>query len=251
MTKSQANGQAPPFMSSWNRRLRDARGVQVALGTLAAAYLRLVWRTAHFTVEPPDFYDRVATDLPVIIAMWHGQHFMMPFVKRAEHRVMTLISRHRDGEVNAIAAERLGIGTVRGSGAHAGGHDRKGGATAFRAMNAALRDGCNVALTADVPKVARVCGIGIVKLARASGRAIYPIAVATSRRIELSNWDRSALNLPFGRGAIIAGDPIRVPPDADDAALESYRGMVQAALDAATARAYAIVDGSQADASRA
>lgn len=238
-------------MSSWNRRLRDARWVQQTLGTLAAAYLRLVWRTAHFTVEPSDFYDRVAPDLPVIIAMWHGQHFMMPFVKRAEHRVMTLISRHRDGEVNAVAAERLGIGTVRGSGAHGGGHERKGGATAFRVMITALRDGCNVALTADVPKVARVCGIGIVKLARASGRVIYPIAVATSRRIELSNWDRSALNLPFGRGAIVAGDPIRIPPDADDAALESYRRAVQAALDAVTARAYAIVDGSPADATRA
>jgi lysophospholipid acyltransferase (LPLAT)-like uncharacterized protein len=229
-------------MPSWNRRLGETRWVQAALGMLAAHYLRLVWRTAHFTIEPADFYDRVAPDLPVIIAMWHGQHFMMPFVKRAEHRVKTLISRHRDGEVNAIIAERLGVGTVRGSGTHGGRHDRKGGAAAFRAMLSALGEGCNMALTADVPKVARVCGVGIVKLSRASGRAIYPVAVATSRRIELANWDRSSLNLPFGRGAIVAGDPIRVPRNADDAALESYRSMVKTKLDAATARAYDIVD---------
>src|SRR5215471_13735443 len=121
-------------MASWSRRIGGTRSVQVTLGAVAAAYLRLVWKTSRFAVEPPDFYDRVAPDLPVIIAMWHGQHFMMPFVKRAEHRVKTLISRHRDGEVNAIIAERLGVGTVRGSGTHGGRHDRKGGATSFRAM---------------------------------------------------------------------------------------------------------------------
>jgi len=237
-------------MSSWNRRIREARWAQVTLGALAASYLRLVWRTARFSIEPPDFYERVAPDLPVIVAMWHGQHFMVPFVKRAEHRVKVLISRHRDGEVNAIAAERLGVRTVRGSGNHGGRHDRKGGVTAFRTMLAALAEGYNMALTADVPKVARVCGPGIVKLARASGRAIYPIAVATSHRVELSNWDRSAFNLPFGRGAIVAGDPIRVPHDADDAALEAFRRQVQSGLDGATARAYAIVDRRGRDAIR-
>ena len=69
----------------------------------------------------------------------------------------------------------------------------------------ALADGYSMALTADVPKVSRVAGLGIVMLARASGRPIYPVAVATSRRIELDNWDRTAINLPFGRGAIVVG----------------------------------------------
>jgi lysophospholipid acyltransferase (LPLAT)-like uncharacterized protein len=229
-------------MASWSRRIGRARWVQITLGAGAAAYLRVVWKTCRFVVEPPDFYQRVGPDLPVIIAMWHGQHFMMPFVRRAEHRVKVLISRHRDGEINAIAAERLGIRVVRGSGHPGGRATRKGGITAFRAMLTALDDGYNMALTADVPKVARVCGLGIVKLARRSGRAIYPIAVATSRRVELANWDRSALNLPFGRGAIVADDPIRVPQDADDAALESYRLEVEAGLNRATERAYAVVD---------
>jgi lysophospholipid acyltransferase (LPLAT)-like uncharacterized protein len=229
-------------MASWSRRIGGARWVQVTLGGLAAAYLQLVWKTSRFALEPPDFYQRVGPDLPVIIAMWHGQHFMMPFLKRAEHRVKVLISRHRDGEINAIAAERLGIRVVRGSGHPGGQGSRKGGVTAFRAMLTALDEGHNMALTADVPKVARVCGLGIVKLARRSGRAIYPVAVATSRRIELANWDRSALNLPFGRGAIVIDDPIWVPQDADDAALESYRLEVEAGLNRATKRAYAVVD---------
>ena len=52
-------------------------------------------------------------------------------------------------------------------------------------MLIALEEGYNVALTADVPKVARVCGPGIVKLASMSGRPIYPVAIATSPRPEL------------------------------------------------------------------
>jgi lysophospholipid acyltransferase (LPLAT)-like uncharacterized protein len=174
----------------------------------------------------------------------------MPFVKRAEHRVKVLISRHRDGEINALAAERLGIGVVRGSGHPGGRAASKGGVTAFRAMLAALDEGYTMALTADVPKVSRICGLGIVKLARRSGRAIYPVAVATSHRIELANWDRSALNLPFGRGAIVADDPIRIPQDADDTALEGYRLAVEAGLNRATERAYAAVDARGAGAHR-
>ena len=149
-------------------------------------------------------------ELPMIVAMWHGQHFMMPFVRR-HHRVKVLISRHRDGEINAIAAERLGIGTIRGSGDHNRRYDRKGGVGAFKAMLAALQDGWTMALTADIPKVSRKAGPGIVKLAQLSGRPIIPVAVATSRRIEVDNWDRSDVNLPFSRGAMVFGDPIRVP----------------------------------------
>ena len=225
-----------------SRRIAGTPFAQKAIGIVASQYLRLVWKTSRFVVEPPDIYDRVVPDLPVILAMWHGQHFLMPFIKLKEHRAKVLVSHHRDGEINAIVAERLGVGTIRGSGTHGSDIVRKGGLSAFNQMLEALEDGYSLAVTADVPKVARVAGLGIVKLAQMSGRAIYPIAMATSRRIEMSNWDRTTVNLPFARGATIVPEPIRVPPDADDAALEAARAAVEARLAAATARAYAIVD---------
>ena len=150
---------------------------------------------------------------------------------------------HRDGEINAIAAERLGVGTIRGSGNHAGGFVQKGGVAAFQTMLDALNDGYSVALSADVPKVSRVAGLGIIKLAQASGRPIHSIAIATQRRIVLDNWDRSTINLPFGRGAGVVPEPVRVSPDADDAALEAARQLLEERLNAATRRAYEIVDG--------
>jgi lysophospholipid acyltransferase (LPLAT)-like uncharacterized protein len=224
-----------------SRRIARSPMVQQCIGLLAAEYLRLVWSTCRLTVEPADLYEKVEPQQPVIVAMWHGQHFMAPFLSRG-HRVKVLISRHRDGEINAYAAERLGIGTVRGSGDHGRRFDLKGGVGAFKSMLSALAEGYNMALTADIPKVARVAGLGIIKLARLSGRPIYPVAIATSRRIMLRNWDRSAINLPFGRVAIVSSDPVRVPPDADDATMEQCRVMVERRLSQATDRAYDIVD---------
>ena len=221
--------------------LRSSR-VQRAVGFLAAEYLRLVWRTNKFSLDPLNIYERVEPQQPAIFAFWHGQHFMTPFIKTKEsHRAKVLISRHRDGEFNAIAAERLGIGTIRGSGDHGGAFHRKGGVGAFKEMVRALEDGYNVALTADVPKRSRVVGLGIIMLARESGRPIMPFAMATSRFLRLNNWDHTTINLPFGRGALVGIEEIFVPADADAMAMEALRAKLQTTLNEATRRAYAQV----------
>ena len=49
------------------------------------------------------------------------------------------------------------------------------------------------------------------------------------------------LNLPFGRGAIVAGGPIHVP-SVEGRALEHYRMAVEDGVNAVTRRAYEIVD---------
>ena len=225
------------------RELTRSQRVQRAVGLVAAHYLRLVWFTTRFNIEPVDAYERIPKHAPIILAMWHGQHFLMPFVKPKGLKAKVLISRHRDGEINAVAAERLGIGTIRGSGTHGADFAKKGGVFGFNSLLRALKEGYNVAMTADVPKVSRVAGLGIVKLAQLSGRPIYPIALATRRRIVLDNWDRTTVNLPFGRGGGVAGAPIYVPADADNATLELARRAVEEALNAATSRAYEIADG--------
>jgi lysophospholipid acyltransferase (LPLAT)-like uncharacterized protein len=215
--------------------------VQRAAGFLAAEFLRLVWKTNKFTLDPPNVYDLVEPEMPVILAFWHGQHFMTPFIKRKDYQGKVLISRHRDGEFNALAAERLGIGTVRGSGDHGGAFHRKGGVSAFNEMVRTLADGINMALTADVPKRSRVAGLGIIMLARESGRPIMPFAMATSRFVQLKNWDRTTINMPFGRGVLIGGEVINVPADADRAAMETLRLKLEATLNDATRRAYIAV----------
>jgi len=216
--------------------------LQRALGLLAAEYLRLVWLTNKFSYDPPDVHDQVEPRMPAIFAFWHGQHLLATNASKPSYKVKMLVSRHHDGEVNAIAAERLGVGTIRGSGNHASGFVHKGGVAAFQAMLDALNEGYSVALSADVPKVSRIAGLGIIKLAQASGRPIHAIAIATHWRIVLDNWDRSTINLPFSRGAGVVPEPLHVPADIDDAGLEAARQELENRLNAATRRAYEIVD---------
>ena len=225
------------------RNILRSGWLQRAVGGLTAEFLRLVWLTNRFAFDPPEVYEIVEPQMPAIFAFWHGQHFLTPFIKTKDiHRAKVLISRHRDGEFNAIAAERLGIGTIRGSGDHGSAFQRKGGVGAFKEMVRALEQGYNVALTADVPKRSRIAGLGIIMLARESGRPIMPFAMATSRFWRLKNWDRTTINLPFGRGALVGGEIIRVPPDADAATMEQLRARLEGTLNEATKRAYAQVD---------
>jgi lysophospholipid acyltransferase (LPLAT)-like uncharacterized protein len=223
------------------KRLVSSRAFQKAVGVMAAEYLRLVWMTTRFTIEPEGFVERAQLDCPVIVGIWHGHHYLLPFM-RGDLAFKVLISRHRDGEINAIAAEHLGIGAIRGSGDHGVEFARKGGVGAFRQMLAALAEGCSVTLTADVPKVSRVAGPGIVRLAALSGRPIYLVAIATRNRITLDNWDRTEINLPFGRGGIVGRGPFRVAPDAPDAALARARQTIEGELEFATRRAHELAD---------
>jgi lysophospholipid acyltransferase (LPLAT)-like uncharacterized protein len=223
------------------KRIIRSKPVQESLGFLVAAYLKLVHRTNRFVMEPADAYDRVGPMMPVIAAMWHGQHFMIHFAKRAQDRAASLVSRSGDGEFNAIALRHLGIRAIRGSGARGRDIRKKGGVSAMRAMMRALSDGEMVVMTADIPKISRICGEGIVTLSQISGRPIVPVAVVTSRRIDFKSWDRASIGLPFGRGAIVLGEPVHVPREADGETLEALRQTVERELDAIHERAYALV----------
>lgn len=223
------------------KRLGRSRPAQAALGLAFARYLDAVRRTNRFVHEPDDIYGQLSPLQPFIGAMWHGQHFMAPYLRRPQDRAASLVSRSSDGELNAIALQHLGIRAIRGSGARGRDPRLKGGASALRAMLGALQGGENMFLTADVPKISRRCGTGIVTLARLSGRPIVPAAVATSRRLAFDSWDRASLGLPFGRGAIVAGRPIHVNRDLDEAGLEAQRLAVERELDRVHARAFALV----------
>jgi lysophospholipid acyltransferase (LPLAT)-like uncharacterized protein len=145
--------------------------------------------------------------------------------------------RHRAGADITEVSRR-----IRGSGDHGVWFDRKGGVSAFVAMLDALEEGYTVAMTADVPKIPRVAGEGIVRLAAMSGRPLIAVALASSRRIELGTWNHAALNLPFSRVAL-GGPPNQVPSDADAATLERCRVKLEADLNTATRRAYALAGG--------
>jgi len=126
-----------------------------------------------------------------------------------------LISANRDGRIIADAIKHFDLGTITGS-------KSKGGMAALRAMLRALGDGQNIGVTPDGPRgPAMRASPGIIAAARMTGAPILPLSYATTRRRVLGSWDRFHVALPFSRGIFIWGEPIRVAPHADAAALEA------------------------------
>ncbi len=219
--------------------LRIVARVTHRLLTLIAGTQRLDARSSPFDAV-------LRANHPAIVGLWHGQHLLAPFFRPKDLPFVALLSKNVDAEVNAWVVERFGIGIVRGSGGRIPGKTReKGGARALFALKRRMAEGNGVCMIADISKAtAREAGLGIVTLAKLTGRPIVPSAATTSRRrVVRRTWDGTTLPLPFGRMAVVMGDPIFVPRDADAAALEEKRQEVTVAIEAANRKAAALVDG--------
>ena len=233
------------------RRIREplaqSNFVKNFIASLFAWFLRLIRLTSPLVEGSTKVAGGAYAHLePGIIALWHGQHLLTPAYYPKGRPLVAMVSRSADAELQALMIEKFGIEAVRGSGGrNSSNHLDKGGAKALIALRKSLIAGKNVAMIADIPNgKPRDAGLGIVLLARLSGRPILPSAIATSRRKVLEkSWDKTTINLPFGRSAVIVGPPVFVPADADDAEMERKRQEVTASLNAAMAEAYRLVDG--------
>ncbi len=215
------------------------RLIYSAVGSLLARYIRFVGSSSRQTEQMTERFDAHSHRHPCIVAVWHGQFMLMPLVRRPGFEADVMLARHRDAELMGVTLRHFGMQLIRGAGAASRGKDR-GGSHAYMAAVQCLREGRSVAMTADVPgSEARRCGLGVVMVARQSGRPIVPMAIATSRYLAFNTWSRMTLNLPWSDLGFAIGEPIFVPRTADVADLEVYRQAVEESLNAATAQAYA------------
>lgn len=186
------------------------RGGYATLRALAAT-----WRQRVVNREALDAV-RARGD-PVIFAFWHGQ--MLPLLY--EHRdqgVAILISSHRDGELVAQIAHRLGYRSVRGS-------SSRGAGRALLGLVRELEKRNEVAVSPDGPRgPAERFAIGALVAAQRSGAYIVPIAAHADRAWRLRSWDRFMIPKPFARVTVAYGPPTQVlVPSARDAGGEAER----------------------------
>ncbi len=217
------------------KRLGRKPFVQRALAALAAGLIASVkWTTRWQAVNVAAPAAAWAGEKPVIVAFWHNRLAMMPTCWPSRQRFHMLISSHPDGKLVAAAIAHFGLQTVAGS-------TTRGGGDAVRSLVRLLRQGESIGVTPDGPRGPRmVAGDGILALARLSGIPILPASISVSHRIVLNTWDRLIVPLPFGRGAMIWGNPITVPRDADDATLAALRAKLEEDLIRVSAEADAI-----------
>jgi hypothetical protein len=98
------------------------------------------------------------------------------------------------------------------------------------------------AFTLDGPRgPARVAQPGAVWLAKATGNPIVPFHIESDRHWTARSWDRTQIPRPWSTVAIAIGEPIEVPADADDEALEQARLALEARLTSLESRALALL----------
>ena len=64
------------------QRLRFRRPLQILASPVFARYITFVIKTLTVVADPPDFVDRARNLHPSIIALWHGQFFLLPGITR-------------------------------------------------------------------------------------------------------------------------------------------------------------------------
>ncbi|NNN06734.1 MAG: lysophospholipid acyltransferase family protein [Elusimicrobia bacterium] len=200
---------------------------------LAFAYAVLLSLTIRVkTVRDGFRADLRSKDRRFIYAFWHQRQAFFTVTHRGE-KVSILISRSRDGDMIADTIRLCGVASVRGS-------STRGAAGAVRAMMEALGAGLDVGITPDGPKgPAREVKEGVLFLAQKLGLPILPVTNAQSHKIVLVRaWDRFHIPLPFGRGAVVYGEPLLVGPDDD---LRAKAAELKSRLDAITLEAEALV----------
>lgn len=203
--------------------------------TLAAAAVRLLGLTLRLTIVglealAPTWRER----RPVIYALWHGRLLMVPWISarlaltRGARPIHVLASRSRDGELIARFAHRFGLATVRGS-------SSRGGASAMRALVAALAAGDDIVIVPDGPRGPRErVQPGLPALAASTGAPVVPVAFAARPARTLATWDGFQIPAPFARCAFVVGDPVHVKASDDP---EDARARLEHALSTTTAAA--------------
>jgi lysophospholipid acyltransferase (LPLAT)-like uncharacterized protein len=220
--------------AAWRRsrlNLLKVRLIESLVYPLAA----LLGRTWRWEVEGLEHLERVeAAGRQPVMAFWHGR--ILPAAYYFRHRgIVVITSENFDGEWIARVIERFGYATARGS-------TSRGARRALLQLRRDMAAGKPAGFTLDGPRgPACVAQPGAIWLAKATGNPLLPFHIEAERHWTLGSWDRTQIPKPHTRVALVVGEPIDVPADADDEELEARRRGLEAVLARLRDRAAALV----------
>ena len=217
---------------------RRSRSKRVEAAAIAIAGYRLVAMlaaTLRWRAEGLDHLEAVlGGGRQPIMAFWHGRILPATYYFR-RRGIVVMTSENFDGEWIAGIIRRFGYATARGS-------TSRGARKALRQLTREMAAGKPAAFTLDGPRgPAGVAQPGAVWLAKVTGNPVLPFHIETDRHWTLSSWDRTQIPKPFATAAIVIGEPIEVSPDADAAAIERARLLLQERLGPLALRASALL----------
>ena len=217
------------------KKLLRRRPVQLALGSVLGAYLRLMLWTVRWRHENREALEpMLAGGGGAIGLMWHGR---IPLALATapvwwRKNAKCLVSPSADGEFMALALHMNGFAALRASSA------KRRDATRIRRAIGALREavdwvsaGNGLVTPPDGPRgPAEVVQPGMIQIARRTGCPVFLTGLAARPCLRANgSWDRAMFPLPFARGAVVWEGPLYVTSDADiDAVIEDWSARLRA-----------------------
>ncbi len=188
-------------------------------------------RSVRTTFVNRDIPERLRSEgKNFIYAFWHGRQFLL-FHNHRDLDIVIPASESRDGEIQAGIIRRFGYAVVRGS-------SKRKGVKALLGLVDGLRQGLHPALAVDGPRgpIYEVKE-GITYLAGKLDKVIIPVSTSAKRSWVLEKiWDKYLLPVPFTKGVVVYGQPIRVQGTSEQE-LEAKRRELQEALNRVMAEA--------------
>ncbi len=195
-----------------------------AIGFFGKRLFWLLAKSCRWTLLGEETYQKLrAEGKPVIILVWHGRIFIVPYFFR-RRGIMPLISPSKDGEIAAQIMARWGYKILRGSSSHSV-------VRAWNEMKRELGRGGELIIVPDGPRGPdRVLKPGCIKLGQETGAALVPFSFAASRKKILRSWDRFLMFYPFSRVVAMYGAPIELPSNLTEEEFERERLRAEQAL---------------------
>jgi len=205
------------------------------ISTVGYRAVALLGSTLHWRTEGLEHFDAiVGSGRQPIMGFWHGRILPATYYFR-RRGIVVITSENFDGEWIAGIIERFGYGTARGS-------TSRGGQRALLQLTRDLAAGRPAGFTLDGPRgPAHVAQPGAIWLSKATGNPVLPFHLEANRHWTLRSWDRTQIPKPSATVAIAMGEPLEVPTDADEAALESARLTLEKRLAALETRALQMI----------
>jgi lysophospholipid acyltransferase (LPLAT)-like uncharacterized protein len=212
----------------WRHSARK-RAEVAAIATFGYPVLRTLGSTWSWKVSGAEHVEAIrARGLHPIHSFWHGRIFpaTIYFQRRG---IVVITSENYDGEWIARIIQKFGYGTARGS-------SSRGGPKALLQLVRDVRSK-GVAFTLDGPRgPAEQAQPGAVWLAKATGNPLLPFHTEAASSWTLRSWDRTQIPKPFTTVAMAIGEPLHVPRDAGEQALDEWRVRLQESLTACKRR---------------
>jgi lysophospholipid acyltransferase (LPLAT)-like uncharacterized protein len=228
------------------KRFLRLGSVQSVLALLLTLYVRIVSATMRWRFDQA---DQATHELGLpgggMLFFWHGRIALAVTCRKIvlKRSWRAMISLSPDGEFVTKAAARLGFPAIRGStGRRAWGKGKGGGPAFMEALDFIAAEG-GVIVTPDGPRgPAEIMQAGPIMLAKRAQTRVFLAGLASRPTLRLNTWDHTRLPLPFSRGCALIEGPLRIPADADRAAIEALREDWQRRLVALQAKADAMLD---------